>query len=890
MQMPMPMPVPDEFTPMMPAPLPPPNRPVSTLQAEAHMAQMINDMDPFMKGGRRRSAFPTASGGGSGMQNASQSVRRSGTSAPKDASGQHIVYGYRLAKCLGRGTFSKVYLGIHRYTEEQVALKFIKNRPSSKSDKHDVRVQREISLLTLIHHPNIIRIKKRADTQNNTILVMEYAPGGELLSYIRQNGRLKETEARQLFRQIISAIDFCHKNGILHRDLKLENVMLDADKTVKIIDFGFANIFHHDRTLNTYCGSPFYAAPEMVNGVPYVGPEVDIWSMGVILFFMLCGRTPFEGENLRQIYQKISQGHYTIPPNTKISNSAADLIRRMLQTNQRNRIRMSEICCHPWVNEGHKDMPADYFKHRPNHVHLKPNRNIVYELTRRHNFTEREVLDALRQYQPGQHPAVSLYYLYEDYFARRRQSQQQQLAGNAKAPNSSAAPPPATPAMDVPPSPALPGGLTAADHAFRRSLQPASTNPKPAIKHDRRSAYTIAEEHAQFQQHPTQRIRKLSNPNARPESSPFPPTPAGFPMAATPSYPPGQEYFDRPKHLSQNMADSPTGQSFLSSMWGFSRNRVNSKSGHFDQHSLNNLSANIMDKSAPNLEKRIRKSAIFNMVAKARKSMPFLRRPNMSPPVSPGGPMTKSPLLTPGTPVDPKNPELRRSMQPPPLVSTPGPSIPLSPSYPGSPVIPHHTAFPPGIPATAPVSPRPPMHLVHPMPQPKHIITPAGTNGDPHLMTGPHLTAALAAADALAPSAQTSPTLRATPSTIPVPAGAFIPAPQPPAVSTLAPRVLPDRRAGNALLNPYRSTTADFDSIRMRFDELCQKYRMVTQDLGYHLLRCAVNDGKYQGQRFEFEVSSPARGLHTVSIRHQKGNWITFRKMAHRFFKEMGLE
>ncbi|RKP39349.1 kinase-like domain-containing protein, partial [Dimargaris cristalligena] len=299
-------------------------------------------MDPFA---RRRSAFPTPSVNPS----ASTHLKRSTTAASKDPTSAPTIYGYRLTKSLGRGTFSKVYLGVNKATDEHVALKFIKNRPGSKSDKHEIRVQREINILTLIQHPNIISIKKRADTTNNTILVMEYAQGGELLSYIRQHGRLQEQEARVFFRQIVSAIDYCHKNCVLHRDLKLENVMLDARKSIKIIDFGFANTFRYDSLLDTFCGSPFYAAPEMVNGVKYVGPEVDIWSMGVILFFMLCGRTPFEGENLREIYQKISQGHYTIPPNTSISNSAADLIRRMLNTAKESRIKMHDIRHHPWV-------------------------------------------------------------------------------------------------------------------------------------------------------------------------------------------------------------------------------------------------------------------------------------------------------------------------------------------------------------------------------------------------------------------------------------------------------------------------------------------------------------------------------------------------------------
>jgi 5'-AMP-activated protein kinase catalytic alpha subunit len=167
--------------------------------------------------------------------------------------------------------------------------------------------------MKLLHHPNIIGVVDVFETKGQYIIVMESATEGELFDYIVKNGYISEKESRFFFRQILSAVDYCHQNSIIHRDLKPENLLLDAYHNIKIIDFGFGNTFHKDRLLDTYCGSPYYAAPEMIKGIRYVGPEVDIWSMGVILYALLSGKLPFDAVNMTELYEKIGKGKYSTP-------------------------------------------------------------------------------------------------------------------------------------------------------------------------------------------------------------------------------------------------------------------------------------------------------------------------------------------------------------------------------------------------------------------------------------------------------------------------------------------------------------------------------------------------------------------------------------------------
>ncbi|KAJ2798229.1 hypothetical protein H4R20_004898, partial [Coemansia guatemalensis] len=284
-----------------------------------------------------------------------------------------------IKQTLGKGTFSKVCMAEHRATKQKFALKFIKPKSpqGGSTDKHNIRVEREIKLLSLLYHPNIVRLYDVIQNPKFTMIVMEHNSGGELLHHIRKRGRLHENEARNLFRQIVSAMDYTHRNCIIHRDLKMENVMLDNEGRIRIIDYGFANTFEWDKQLDTFCGSPFYAAPEMVNGIKYTGPEVDIWSMGVILFFMLCGRTPFEGDLLKEIYDKISRGKFTMP--SFLSKDAQGLLQQILTVDPKLRISMKGIIEHPWTNKDQDQPINNHLPARPVVV-LQPNEQSLQKM------------------------------------------------------------------------------------------------------------------------------------------------------------------------------------------------------------------------------------------------------------------------------------------------------------------------------------------------------------------------------------------------------------------------------------------------------------------------------------------------------------------------------
>ena len=172
-------------------------------------------------------------------------------------------------------------------------------------------------------------------TPTDIIIVLEFA-GGELFNYIVANGRMPEPEARRFFQQLISGIEYSHRLKIVHRDLKPENVLLDDDLNVKIADFGLSNKIADGDFLKTSCGSPNYAAPEVISGKLYAGPEVDVWSCGVILYVLLVGRLPFDDEYIPSLFKKIASGNYSIP--SYLSTGAVRLIRKMLQVNPMQRM------------------------------------------------------------------------------------------------------------------------------------------------------------------------------------------------------------------------------------------------------------------------------------------------------------------------------------------------------------------------------------------------------------------------------------------------------------------------------------------------------------------------------------------------------------------------
>lgn len=325
-----------------------------------------------------------------------------------------IVEGeYRLEKTIGKGSYGKVKLATLMSTNEKVALKFI-SRASIKKPTHWTRIRREINLLRAMHHPHIVKLYDYKDNGSDILLMMEYISGGDLFDRIvhHKDQRFSEKEARPLFRQIISAVDYCHQNRIIHRDLKPENLMVDDRNQIKLIDFGFANIYSPRGYLETNCGSPLYASPEIVQGVKYVGPEVDIWSLGVILFAMLTGTLPFEDEQLKGLYAKICAGSYIAP--SYLSQEARELIKMMLTVDPKQRASMKDIKFSSWIMQGSMYPPENFMPFRQPLSRSGMTMNAVREdiimALEDYGFTDPSTTRQMILYQPDC-PAYSLYCL-----------------------------------------------------------------------------------------------------------------------------------------------------------------------------------------------------------------------------------------------------------------------------------------------------------------------------------------------------------------------------------------------------------------------------------------------------------------------------------------------
>lgn len=252
---------------------------------------------------------------------------------------------YVLLENLGAGTFGKVKVARHHITNHLVAIKIL-NREKIKALEVAAKIRREIQFLKLFRHPHIIKLYQVISTPSDIFMVMEYVSGGELFEYILKHGKLTEKNARRFFQQIISGVDYCHRHMIVHRDLKPENLLLDSHNNVKIADFGLSNMMHDGEFLKTSCGSPNYAAPEVIKGSLYAGPEVDVWSAGVILYALLCGTLPFDDDHIPTLFKKIRSGKFVIPPH--LSSLIAGLLTKMLQVDPMKRITVDEIKQHEW--------------------------------------------------------------------------------------------------------------------------------------------------------------------------------------------------------------------------------------------------------------------------------------------------------------------------------------------------------------------------------------------------------------------------------------------------------------------------------------------------------------------------------------------------------------
>ena len=255
---------------------------------------------------------------------------------------------FKLGKKLGEGMFSTVKIATHSLTKEQVAIKILeKTRISKIEDKE--RINREIAVLKKVNHFNIIKLYAVIETKIIIYLIQEYIEGKEFMEYLNKKGKLSETDACKYFHQIISGLEYLHQCGIAHRDFKPENILLtNNNQVIKIIDFGLSNIYKKGELLKTACGSPCYAPPEMIKEENYNGALTDIWSSGIILYLMLCGKLPFYDDDNQILYDKILAGKYEVPKH--LSKDAKDILSKILEVDPKKRINFESIKSHPWFS------------------------------------------------------------------------------------------------------------------------------------------------------------------------------------------------------------------------------------------------------------------------------------------------------------------------------------------------------------------------------------------------------------------------------------------------------------------------------------------------------------------------------------------------------------
>lgn len=260
---------------------------------------------------------------------------------------------YELGRILGEGNFGKVKLARNTDSGQLFAVKIIEKNKIIDLNNAD-QIKREISTLKLLKHPNVVRLYEVLASKTKIFMVLEFVNGGELFDKIASKGKLKEADGRKMFQQLIDGVSYCHNKGVFHRDLKLENVLVDTKGDVMITDFNLSALPQHcreDGLLHTTCGSPNYVAPEILANRGYDGAKSDIWSCGVILYVILTGYLPFDDRNLAVLYQKIFKGDVQIP--IWLSPGAQNIIKRLLDPNPNTRITMAMIKEDAWFKEGY---------------------------------------------------------------------------------------------------------------------------------------------------------------------------------------------------------------------------------------------------------------------------------------------------------------------------------------------------------------------------------------------------------------------------------------------------------------------------------------------------------------------------------------------------------
>lgn len=289
-------------------------------------------------------------------------------------------------RTIGAGSMGKVKLARHNSTSEKCAVKIVpraaklyqrahandvpktaeeaaqRQKEFEKEVARDKRTIREGALGRLLFHPHICRLYEMVPMTNHYYMLFEYVEGGQLLDYIVSHGSLNEKYARKFARGIALALDYCHRNNVVHRDLKIENIMINQKGDIKIIDFGLSNLYLPKSLLKTYCGSLYFAAPELLSAKPYTGPEVDIWSFGVVLYVLVCGKVPFDDPVVSVLHEKIKKGNIEYP--SFISKECMSLLSRMLVVDPAKRATLYEVIQHPWMNKGYEYTTPSYMPKR----------------------------------------------------------------------------------------------------------------------------------------------------------------------------------------------------------------------------------------------------------------------------------------------------------------------------------------------------------------------------------------------------------------------------------------------------------------------------------------------------------------------------------------------
>ena len=288
---------------------------------------------------------------------------------------------YRVGKMLGRGAFGKVNLAMHKLVRKLVALKSL-TKELMTDEAHKAKLMKEVNLLLKMRHNHVVKIYETIETPKHIIIVMELCAGGDLLNYVRKRRKLKEPFAQKIFKQIIDGLHYTHGKLIAHRDIKLDNILLDGKGNVKIADFGVSRQISEGQTMREQCGTPAYIAPEIIRNKGY-GLNVDLWSAGVVLFAMLYGTVPFKAQSMEELHDLILKGKYLLKED--ISVEARDLLRGLLEIDPKKRLTIRQIYKHPWLRN--MDMSVQLFNDEERELIKK---EYTYNDQTRYNRNENE--------------------------------------------------------------------------------------------------------------------------------------------------------------------------------------------------------------------------------------------------------------------------------------------------------------------------------------------------------------------------------------------------------------------------------------------------------------------------------------------------------------------